>query len=36
MAVNVPSSINLALLRDDFADLCDRMNLDGILDPVKA
>ena len=36
MAVNVPSTINLALLRDDFADLCDRMNLDGILDPVKA
>ncbi len=36
MAVNVPSSVNLALLRDDFADMCDRMNLDGILDPVKA
>jgi glycine cleavage system transcriptional repressor len=36
MAVNVPSALNLALLRDDFADLCDRLNLDGILDPVKA
>lgn len=36
MAVNVPSSVNLAQLRDDFADMCDRMNLDGILDPVKA
>jgi glycine cleavage system transcriptional repressor len=36
MAVNVPASVNLAHLRDDFADLCDRMNLDGILDPVKA
>ena len=36
MAVNVPASVNLAQLRDDFADLCDRMNLDGILDPVKA
>lgn len=35
MAVNVPSATNLALLRDDFADMCDRMNLDGILDPVK-
>lgn len=35
MAINVPSSVNLADLRDDFADLCDRMNLDGILDPVK-
>ncbi|MDJ0910308.1 MAG: ACT domain-containing protein [Woeseiaceae bacterium] len=36
MSVNVPNSVNLAHLRDDFADLCDRMNLDGILDPVKA
>ena len=36
MSVNVPSAVNLAHLRDDFADLCDRMNLDGILDPVKA
>jgi glycine cleavage system transcriptional repressor len=36
MAVNVPSSVNLALLRDDFAEMCDRMNLDAILDPVKA
>ncbi len=36
MAVNVPANINLATLRDDFAEMCDRMNLDGILDPVKA
>lgn len=36
MAVNVPSSVNLAQLRDDFADMCDRLNLDGILDPVKS
>lgn len=36
MAVDVPSSVNLAQLRDDFADLCDRLNLDGILDPVKS
>jgi glycine cleavage system transcriptional repressor len=36
MAVNVPSDVNLAQIRDDFADLCDRMNLDAILDPVKS
>lgn len=36
MAVNVPSDVNLAQLRDDFADMCDRLNLDGILDPVKS
>ena len=35
MAVNVPATVNLAHLREDFAELCDRMNLDGILDPVK-
>ncbi len=36
MAVNIPADINLAQVRDDFADLCDRLNLDAILDPVKA
>ncbi|MDJ0939972.1 MAG: ACT domain-containing protein [Woeseiaceae bacterium] len=35
MTVNVPADVNLAQLRDDFADMCDRMNLDAILDPVK-
>ena len=36
MAVNIPSDVNLAQLRDDFADVCDRLNLDAILDPVKS
>lgn len=36
MAVNIPADVNLAQLRDDFADVCDRLNLDAILDPVKA
>ena len=36
MAVNIPADVNLAQLRDDFADVCDRMNLDAILDPVKS
>ncbi|MEO1204383.1 MAG: glycine cleavage system protein R, partial [Pseudomonadota bacterium] len=36
MAVNIPADINLAQVRDDFADLCDRLNLDAILDPVKS
>ena len=35
MAINVPAAVNLAQLRDDFADMCDHMNLDAILDPVK-
>ena len=35
MAVNVPSSQNIAQLREEFLELCDRLNLDAILEPVK-
>lgn len=35
MAVNVPSSVHVAQLREEFHELCDRLNLDAILDPVK-
>ena len=35
MAVNIPSSVNLAQLRDEFLELSDRLNLDAILEPVK-
>jgi glycine cleavage system transcriptional repressor len=36
MAVNVPSGVSISQLRDDFMELCDRLNLDAILEPVKA
>ena len=36
MAVNVPASVHIAQLRDEFHELCDRLNLDAILEPVKA
>jgi len=36
MAVNVPSSLQIAQLREDFLEVCDRLNLDAILEPVKA
>lgn len=36
MAVNVPSSQNIANLREEFLEVCDRLNLDAILEPVKA
>ena len=36
MAVNIPSSVHIAQLRDEFLELCDRLNLDAILEPVKA
>ena len=35
MAVNIPASVNLAQLRDEFLELSDRLNLDAILEPVK-
>ncbi len=35
MAVNIPSSVSISQLRDDFLELCDRLNLDAILEPVK-
>lgn len=36
MAVNVPSSIHVSQLREEFHELCDQLNLDAILEPVKA
>jgi glycine cleavage system transcriptional repressor len=35
MAVNVPSSVSISQLRDDFMELSDRLNLDALLEPVK-
>ncbi len=35
MAVHVPSSLSISQLRDDFMELCDRLTLDAILEPVK-
>ncbi|MDJ0760811.1 MAG: glycine cleavage system protein R [Woeseiaceae bacterium] len=35
MAINVPASLHVAQLREEFLELCDRMNLDAILEPVK-
>ena len=36
MTVNIPGSAPIAQLRDEFLDLCEQMNLDSILEPVKA
>jgi glycine cleavage system transcriptional repressor len=36
MAVNVPSSIHIAQLREEFLELSDRLNLDAIIEPVKS
>jgi glycine cleavage system transcriptional repressor len=36
MMVHVPAKIHIAALREEFMDLCDQLNLDAILEPVKA
>lgn len=35
MAVSIPASTPIGQLRDDFHDLCEQLNLDSILEPVK-
>jgi len=35
MFVNVPSRVHLSTLREEFLELCDQLNLDAILEPVK-
>ena len=35
LIIHVPSKIQIASLREEFMELCDRMNLDAILEPFK-
>ncbi len=35
MTIGIPSETHIAALRDDFLELCDGLNLDAIMDPVK-
>ena len=36
MTVSIPGTAPIAQLRDDFHDLCEQLNLDSILEPVKS
>lgn len=36
MNINIPGSVNLSQLRDEFMEFCDHENLDSILEPVKS
>jgi glycine cleavage system transcriptional repressor len=31
----VPASVSLLILREEFMDLCDQINADAILEPIK-
>jgi glycine cleavage system transcriptional repressor len=35
LTIGIPADSHIATLRDDFLELCDRLNLDAIMDPVK-
>ena len=35
MFVNIPASLHISRLREEFMDFCDQLNLDAIIEPVK-
>ena len=35
LTIGIPASMHIAVLRDDFLEFCDHLNLDAILDPMK-
>jgi|TARA_B110000467_G_scaffold66791_1_gene60867 glycine cleavage system transcriptional repressor len=35
MAINLPATVHISQLREEFLEICDRLNLDAILEPVK-
>lgn len=35
LTINVPATIAIAELRDQFLDFCDELNLDGMIEPVR-
>lgn len=35
MVVTVPSKVHLGAMREEFMDLCDNLNLDAILEPIR-
>ncbi len=35
MTVNLPATVHISALREEFMDFCDQLNLDAIMEPVK-
>jgi len=36
MAVNIPADLHIGTLREEFMEFCEELNLDAIMEPVKA
>jgi glycine cleavage system transcriptional repressor len=35
ISLGVPTQVHIPALREEFMDLCDRLNLDAVLEPIK-
>ncbi len=35
ITVNIPATVHISALREEFMDFCDQLNLDAIMEPVK-
>lgn len=35
LTVGIPAKIHIAMLREEFMDFCDELNLDAVMEPVK-
>lgn len=35
LAIGIPASMHIAMLREEFLDFCDELNLDAVLEPIK-
>ena len=35
LAIGIPASMHIAMLREEFLDFCDDLNLDAVLEPIK-
>jgi glycine cleavage system transcriptional repressor len=35
ITIGVPANIHIAMLREEFMDFCDDLNLDAMMEPVK-
>ncbi len=35
LSVDIPATMQISVLRDEFMDFCDQLNLDAVIEPVK-
>ncbi|MDH3559571.1 MAG: glycine cleavage system protein R [Gammaproteobacteria bacterium] len=35
LSVDIPASMQISVLRDEFMDFCDQLNLDAVIEPIK-